>query len=136
MPARGRGVPTTFVRLRGRNGKVREYEALLDSASQYCVMPKVDAYSLGYGEAIQDPTTDFITRPSNLMTVATFAGYIDAPVIKVEEASFRGAAFKEVEFLAYDLPQETGFDVVIGASLLSRARAKLDMSSLNLTLGE
>ena len=136
MVPKGRGVLTSFVRIKGRNGKVREYEALLDSASSYCVLPKVDAYSLGYGEAIQDPSTDFITRPPNLMTVATFAGYIDAPLLRVEEVSLRGQAFKEVEFLAYDLPQELGFDVVIGASLLSQAGARLDMSSMRLSLGD
>jgi predicted aspartyl protease len=129
-------VPILFARLKGRNGKVREYEALVDSAASYCIMPKVDAYALGYGEAIQDPSTDFITRPANLMTVATFAGYLDAPLIRVDEVSLGGQVFRNVEFLAYDLPQEAGFDVVLGASLLSRAKVKLDMSSLAVSLGD
>ncbi len=136
MQAKSRGVPTFFVRLKGRNGKAREYLALVDSAASYCVMPKVDAYALGYGEAIQDSSTDFITRPSNLMTVATFAGYVDAPLVRVDEVSLGGQTFRNVEFLAFDLPQEAGFDVVIGASLLSKAKAKLDMSSFAVSLGE
>ncbi|HVP22439.1 MAG TPA: aspartyl protease family protein [Conexivisphaerales archaeon] len=131
-----KGVPVAFVRLRGRNGRVREYEAIVDSAATYCVLPKVDAYALGYGEAIQDPSTSYITRPGNFITLASISGYINATLIKVDEVTLMGKALREVEFLAYDLPPETGFDVILGASFLSRASASVDMASMSTTVGE
>jgi predicted aspartyl protease len=128
--------PTIFAKLRGRNGRTLEYHALVDPAAQFCVLPRVDAYSLGYSDALADANTDYITRPANLMTVLTSSGYINAPHIVIEDVTLGFSSFKRVDFLAYDLPQESHIDVLLGRSLLDRTKMKIDCESKRLILEE
>jgi hypothetical protein len=44
------------------------------------------------------------------------------------QVSLGPLTFDEVEFLAFDLPQACGFDVVFGRSLLRRLRYQVDFS--------
>jgi predicted aspartyl protease len=121
--------PTLFVRLKGRNGRTVECRALIDPAAELCVIPKVDAYSLGYTEAFQDTTTDYITRPPNLITLTTCSGYVNAPKFSMIEVSLGSNSYRDVDFLAYDLPQESCLDVLLGRSLLDRTKLKIDYGS-------
>ena len=114
-----------YVRLRGRNGKTREFRALIDPLSDYCIIPKPDAFWLGYTEAAQD---DPITTPPNLLTIATNNGYSQAMLIKVDEVSLGELKLNNVDFLALDLQQVTCFDVVIGRNLLSGLGLRVEMN--------
>jgi hypothetical protein len=128
--------PVIFVRLKGRNKRVLEYSAVMNPASDFCVLPRVDAYHLGYPEVAQDAGTSFMTRPTNLTTLTTSSGYINAPLISMEEVAVGSKCFRNIDFLAHDLPQETRFDVMLGRSLLSRSGIRIDFSASRFTMEE
>lgn len=120
------GLPTIFARLRGRNGTVREYRALLSPASDYSLVPKVDAYRMGYPEAARD---DPITQPMNLFRGVTYTGFWEGMLITMKEVAIGTLSVADVDFIAYDLPQASGFDVVLGRSFLALSGIQVDYSS-------
>lgn len=115
-----------FVTLKGRADATREYLALLSTTAEFCVIPRVDAYMLGYVEAISDTLTEMITRPDYLTTFVTLNTFVDAPLITMNEVSIGGLAVKNIEFIAFDMPQETKVDVMLGRNFLERVKAKID----------
>ncbi|MEM2238641.1 MAG: hypothetical protein QXR26_04880 [Candidatus Caldarchaeum sp.] len=115
-----------FVTLKGRADATREYLALLSTTSEYCVIPRVDAYMLGYVEAISDTLTDMITRPNYVTTLASVNSFIDAPLITIKEVSIGRLAVKNLEFIAFDISQEARIDVILGRNFLERVKAKID----------
>jgi predicted aspartyl protease len=115
--------PSVFARLTGRNGIVMEYRALLDYGSDYCIVPKVDAFRLGYPEVAEDLRT---AQPDIITTFASHDGYGQGISIKVERVDVGQDSFQGVEFLALDIPQVTGFDVVLGTSLLKFLKVRID----------
>jgi len=121
-----------FGRLKGQNGAVREYMALLDPGSDYCILPKVDAFTLGYPDVAR---ADTIVRAPNTTTFVTHTGYDKAPLIKMAQVDVGPLTFRDVEFLAFDLPQACGFDVVFGRSLLHFVKFEIDYSSGLLRIG-
>lgn len=102
---------------------VRECSALIDPSSEYCVLPKVDAYAMGYPEAAND---DPVSPANNTMMYTSFEGYGQSALIRVAEVSLGEMKFRDVEFLAFDLPQNARFDVVLGMSLLKSTRLAID----------
>lgn len=125
--------PTVFVRLRGRNGCVREYRALVSPATEYCVLPKVDAYRLGYPEAARDEP---VTEPPNLFRGVTFNGYWEGMLISVKEVAVGAVSRANVDFIAFDLPQVAAFDVILGRSFLSSSSAAIDYAASEIRIGE
>ncbi|MDG6901426.1 MAG: hypothetical protein JRM80_05635 [Nitrososphaerota archaeon] len=121
-----KGFPVVFARLRGRNGCVREYSALLSPGTEYSLVPKVDAYRLGYPEAARD---DPVTEPPNLFRGVTFDGYWEGMLISLKEVTIGGASQSDVDFIAYDVPQMAGFDVVLGKSFLARSGVVIDFAA-------
>ncbi len=115
--------PTVFVRLKGRNTAVREYRALINPTSDYCVLPRVDAYWLGYPEAAHD---DPVTRPSNLVMLASSSGYSEGMMIFLQQVEICSLKIDNVPFLGYDMPQVTGFDVVLGSNLFLKGGLGLE----------
>lgn len=100
---------------------MRECYALIDHQSDYCIMPAVDAFRLGYAEAAKG------TEPTpNLLRVITSIVLSDAPLIKVAEVAMGPLVTKDVEFLAFDLYQEGRCDVVLGRNLLRDFRITID----------
>ncbi len=126
-------LPTLFARLRGRNGAVREYKALLSTASDYSVIPKVDAYRLGYPEAARD---DPITEPPNLFRGVTYDGFWEGMLITLKEVTIGGRSVPDVDFIAFDLPQATGFDVVLGRSVLASSGVLVDYASGRVSISQ
>ena len=123
--------PSIFARIHGKKGKVREYKALINPLSEYCIIPKVDAYLLGYPEvAFQHPTV----APPNSRTLLTYDGYNRSVVFTIGSVDVGSLHFEEVEFAAFDLPQASGFEAVIGKSLMERTTVTLDWSHRKLTL--
>jgi len=129
-------LPKLFARITGRNGKSREYQALLSPGSEVSILPRVDAYHLGYSEVLQDATTSDITRPENWTTLVSYSSYLNAPTVIIKNVSLGPLDFNEVEFAAHDLPGETGFDLVIGHSLLKHTTTNIDYKRKLLTLGK
>lgn len=118
--------PAVFARLTGRNGVVREYKALVAPAAWFCVIPTVDAYQLGYSEVV--PSDSRIPLP-NTKTFASYTGYGRGTEIKMAQVDIGGLSFKDVEFLAYDLMQAIGLDVVLGRNLFRDLRLEENFSS-------
>ena len=127
--------PSVFARLSGRNRCVREYRALVDAGSDYCLIPKADAFRLGYPEAAND---DLIVRSENTTPFSTHNGYGQAASIRMAKVEIGRQSFENIEFLAFDLPQVTGFDVVLGGSLLKFLSLRIDYPSgrLEITKGK
>ena len=117
--------PTVFVRIKGRNGLVREFNALVDPGAEYCIIPKVDAYALGYSEAAND---DPISPADNTLTFSSYDGYGKVALIQIAQVELGTMSFANVEFIAFDLPQVTRFDAVLGRSLLQFTKVEFDYS--------
>jgi hypothetical protein len=115
--------PTVFVRLTGRNGLVRELNAVLDISAEYCIHPPVDAYNLGYQEAANN---DPVVPAANTIDYISYEGVAKAALIVIAGVELGGMRFKNVEFVAHDLPQRTRFDVLLGRSLLQFLKLDLD----------
>ncbi|MDG7007074.1 MAG: retropepsin-like domain-containing protein [Nitrososphaerota archaeon] len=112
---------------------MREYRALVDAGSDFCLLPKVDAFRLGYPEAAND---DLIVRSYNTMFFSTHSGYGQAASIRMAKVEIGRQSFENVEFLAFDLPQVTGFDVVLGGSLLKFLTLRIDYPSGRLEIAK
>ena len=123
--------PTVFVRLTGRGGGVREFNALVDPGAEYCVITKVDAYLLGYPEAAND---DPITPANNTITFTGYGGYGKAALVEMARVGIGNMSLDKIEFLAFDLPQVTGFDVVLGRSLLQFMKVEFDYTRSQLSI--
>jgi len=118
--------PTVFARVTGRNGVVREYNALVNPASELCVIPTVDAYQLGYPEVA--PSDSRIPLP-NTRTFASYTGYGRGTAIKMTRVDLGAISFMDVDFVAYDIMQTLGFDLVLGRNLLRETRFGQDFAS-------
>jgi len=105
---------------------VREFRALVSAGAEYCIVPKVDAYALGYQEAAND---DPVTPAENTITSVTYDGYGKMALISIARVDLGSISFDRVEFVAFDLPAATGLDVVLGRSLLRFTRFQLDYAS-------
>jgi hypothetical protein len=107
----------------GSNSKVREYKALIDPVYEYCIIPKGDAYIFGHPEvAFQQLTVD----PPNARTLVTGGGFNKTVIFEVGTVQIGRLSFDHVEFAAVDLPQQVGFEAVIGQSLLKHSSVTLD----------
>ena len=116
-------VPAVFARLRGRNDCVREYQALVSPAAEYSIVPKVDAFKLGYPEAARG---NLVTQPANLFRGVTYGGYWEGSLVSMKEVAVGRMSASNVDFIAYDIPQIAGFDVILGRSFLAPAKAVID----------
>ncbi|MDG7007048.1 MAG: hypothetical protein JRN06_02250 [Nitrososphaerota archaeon] len=115
--------PSIFVRVKGSNSKVREYRALVDPVYEYCIVPKGDAYFFGHPEvAFQHMTVG----PPNARALLTGGGFNKTVVFEVGSVEIGGLSFERVEFAAVDLPQEVGFEAVVGQSLLKHTSVTMD----------
>lgn len=124
--------PVVFARLKGRNGCVREYNALVSPATEYSILPKVDAYRLGYPEAARD---DPVTEPPNLFRGVTYDGFWEGMLISMREVAIGAVSRSNVDFIAYDIPQISRFDVILGKSFLSSSKVVIDYANNTVRIG-
>lgn len=124
--------PVVFARLKGRNGCVREYNALMSPATEYSILPKVDAYRLGYPEAARD---DPVTEPPNLFRGVTYDGFWEGMLISMREVAVGAVSRSNVDFIAYDIPQISRFDVILGKSFLSSSKVVIDYANNTVRIG-
>lgn len=112
---------------------MKELNALIDPCAEYCVISKVDAYLLGYSEVAND---DPIGAGKSTLTFSSYFGYAKAPTIEIAQLELGTMSFKKVDFVAFDLPQVAGFDVVLGRSFLKFTRFEIDYSTAQLRIEE
>jgi len=104
---------------------------MLDISAEYCVLPKVDAYALGYYEAANDNP---VAPANNTLDFISYEGVGKAALITMAGVELGGMRFPHVEFVAHDLPQATRFDVLLGRSLLQFLKLDLDYSNGQLAI--
>jgi hypothetical protein len=127
MKSRFDNFPTVFTKLRGNNGKLREYCALVSPSAEFCVIPQADAHYLGC-------TVNFPTKPDGSKMSTTYSGYINAPLVVIDEVRLGNLSFENVDFIAHDLPQETRFDLILGRSVFRKATVEIDYQSKTLEI--
>lgn len=115
-------IPTLFVKVVGKNGKQREVRAVIDPASQYVVIPKVDALQLGYEPAYREMLVG-LSEEVGYILAYTIAGPIEVLDITIDEIRVGDLVVKNVLAIPYDLPMETGVDIILGHSFLSKLKA-------------
>ena len=95
-----------------------EYDCLIDPASEYCTVPKVDAYTLGYPEVGFQHAT---VAPPNSRTFLTNGGHNRTVIVNMNSVEIGALKFEDVQFAPFDLPQASRYEALIGKSLLERA---------------
>lgn len=124
-------LPFVYVRLKGKNGHVSEYRGIVNPASEYSFLPKVDAYALGYTEAAY---TEYVSRPPNLISFVSQSGYTEAALIDVQEVCVGPISVLQVPFVAFDIQQITGCDVILGTTFLQSLKVEIDYRNKRLRL--
>lgn len=99
---------------------------MVSPSTEYSVIPKVDAFRLGYTEAARD--NNLVTMPPNLARGLTYDGYWEGMMIKIREVVVAGVSAVDVPFIAFDIPQLSSFDVVLGMPLLRMMMMQIDCS--------
>lgn len=123
------GKPITFfVHIKGKKG-VREYRAVLDTGSEYCVIPIQDARDLGY-EAYFDPISD----AGRGTTVLSKTDMIELAEIELEEVSVADIVAKNVKTVTHYVPKYAGVEVTLGLSFFKNFKTTLDYNSNYLTI--
>jgi predicted aspartyl protease len=112
---------TFFVRLKGERG-VRELRATLKPFATLTVVPYRDMLRLGY-PVVFDPR---VPQRGDGRLVATMQGEIEVPPVTVDEIMVGDLVAKNVESVAYDLPNYLGTDVILGESFLKNFVWTLD----------
>ena len=112
---------------------MREYQALVCPTSEYCVLPKVDAYRLGYAEAA---LADNRAPSPSVVSFATYMGFGRGTSIRMARVEVGGMAFRDVDFVAFDPLQSVGYDVVLGLTVLQKLHLDLDFASRSMRLWE
>ena len=92
-------------------------------SSEYCVIPKVDAFALGYGEAA---LVDERIPSQNALHFVTSSGYGRGALIKMAQVDVGKISLEDVDFVTYDMLQPTGFDAVLGRSFLQGMKFQVD----------
>ncbi|MFC1847066.1 retroviral-like aspartic protease family protein [Chloroflexota bacterium] len=117
-----------FVRIKGAKG-TRELRAILDTGSQYCVVPMIDAIQLGY-DAYFVPGDE----PGEGTMVATQGCIIESREIVLKEISVGDLVAKDVKAFCHELPRPSGLEVVLGLSFLKHFKTTIDYKKGVLTL--
>jgi hypothetical protein len=71
-----------------------------------------------------------------LITLVSSVGFSQAMLIKIQELALGPLRVKDVDFLAFDLPQAACYDSILGRTffLASGARLELDYSTMTMKL--
>jgi predicted aspartyl protease len=110
---------TLFVRIKGAKG-VREMRAVLDTGSQYCLIPLQDARQLGYDAYFN------ADDPGEGTKGITKTDLVEVDEIELEEVSVGDLVAKRVKSLVWTLPKLGGLEATLGLSFLEQFRTTLD----------
>jgi predicted aspartyl protease len=108
-----------FVRVKGKKGN-REYNAVLDTGSECCIIPTQDAREMGY-EAYGDPDD-----PGSGVKGVTKTDMIEFDDIELEEVRVADLVAKNVKALAHYLPTTSRVEATIGLSFLKNFKTTID----------
>ncbi len=126
-------VPLLFVRIVGKNGKERELRATINPVCQTVVIPRVDALHLGYEPGYMELMTG-LKEEAGFLVAYTTQGLIEVTDIWISEMRIGDIVLKNVRAVPYDIPMETGIDVILGHSVLSRLKVTIDYEKKQLII--
>ncbi len=119
----------------GPNGLRRELRTLVRPGAPYCVIDREDAYRMGFLQAVMDPgPMHYELPPEKIPFMATTIGMLEAPIFTLSEVSVGDLTAKRVDTLAYDLPDVTRIDAVLGETFLSNFTVTFDYRKRQLRL--
>lgn len=95
-----------------------ELKGVVSPAAEQTVIGWKDTLRLGY-------VPRFGSRGGGL-TAITPAGIIEARPLTLDEIAIGDITAKEVEALVYELPEQAGVDLILGASFLKHFRVTVD----------
>jgi predicted aspartyl protease len=120
MKFKSSGPPVVFCRLKGRNGRVREVQAVVEPGYEYCCMLRNDAAQLGY-PSVTFRTEDWAdTNPEEVVNVVSVLGIETGTMIKLAEVSVGRMKVKEVDTIVKkaEFPITTPVSMFLGRSFL------------------
>lgn len=121
-------LPSVFARVKGKSG-TRELRAIISPLSDLTVICLRDALQLGYEVVWRSPTSSVVA--------ITPGGIMQAAKLVLDEVSIgTRLVSKSVESLAYELPEPSGADMILGKSFLKAYRLNFDLAMDVLTIEE
>lgn len=130
-------IPILFVQIVGKNGKQRELRAVVNTAAKYVIIPKIDAFQLGYDFVYSERFPEVVELQGGKVLLGyTLAGLIEAVKFNLAEVKIGDLVVKDVEAVAYDLPIPSSIDVILGYSFLSRLKTVIDYDKKQITFEE
>jgi hypothetical protein len=121
-----KNLPTLFVQITGKNGKKRELLATINPASQDVIIPRIDASHLGYEWYESYPDQPGLKDMLPLVGAISVPGIVQVLEFPLVEIRIGPIALKNVKAVSYDIPYQSGVDVVLGASFFSKLRTTID----------
>ncbi len=123
-------------KVKGANGKIREFATVLDSNWPYSYIPKMDALQLGYSEVSNRPQEWVTLYPSQVATIMSMRGIEMCTVVSLKEVSIGKLVAKDVQAIVYHIeaPPIIPVDVVLGQTFLKNFRIAIDSKAGTLTL--
>jgi hypothetical protein len=128
-------LPLLFVQITGQNGKKRELLAAIDPVSQDVVVPRLDLFHWGYDAYADQPGQREEVKERFPVRLGLAVGsIIEAIEWQLPEIRIGPLAVKNVKAIGYDIPHQTGVDIMLGASFLSRLKTTIDFEKRQITL--
>jgi len=116
-----------FVRVKGPRG-IREYNAVLDTGSEYSVIPLQDARDLGYDAYFHEDD------PGDGVKAVTKTDMFELDEIELEEVRVADIVAKNVKALAYYFPKVSRIEATLGLSFLKNLKTTIDYKTGYLTI--
>lgn len=120
---------TLYAQVTGLNGKVRELRAVINPAATCSLISYKDGFELGY-PITYEPMTGIGER----LTIATPNGIVETSILSLEEVKIGELVAKKVKAGLQDLPEQSGVDLVLGASFLENFTVTFDYKKGMLTI--
>jgi len=127
--------PLLLAKFTGPNGLKRELRTMVRPGAPYCVIDREDAYEMGFLQAVMDyGPMHYELPPERIPWMATTTGIFEAPLFTLAEVSVGDLSAKNVGTLAYDLPDVTRVDAILGETFLSNFTVVFDYRKQQLRL--
>src|SRR5579862_9697478 len=113
--------PALFIQICGPAGR-RELQGIVATASTYCLVPRRDVEQLGYSTGPYHRRIALLPEVNlgHALSLITAGILIEAPIVRLERVAVGGVVAEDVDAIVYDLPEATGFDMLLGLTFLQR----------------
>ena len=101
-----------------------------------CLLPRRDVEQLGYSTGPYHRRIALLPEVNlgHALSLVTAGILIEAPIVRLERVAVGDIVAEDVEAIVYDLPEATGFDMLLGLSFLGRFSVTLDFRNARLTI--